>query len=86
MNNSKQENLKINFKKNLILSNNNYELIGIISQNINGEEEKKFIPYCQDIINKIWFRYDEEKICEIDMNKEKEIIIFPIALFYQKIK
>ena len=86
LNNSKQENIKINFKKNLILSNNNYELIGIISQNNNGEEEKKFIPYCQDIINKIWFRYDEEKICEIDMNKEKEIIIFPIALFYQKIK
>lgn len=49
-------------------------------------KKKKFIPYCQDIINKIWFRYDEEKICEIDMNKEKEIIIFPIALFYQKIK
>jgi ubiquitin C-terminal hydrolase len=85
LNNSKQENIRINFKKNIILSNNDYELIGIISQQSN-EEEKKFIPYCQDIINKIWFRFDEDNICEIDMNKEKDNIRFPIALFYQKIK
>jgi len=85
LNNSKQENIRINFKKNIILSNNDYELIGIISQQSN-EEEKKFIPYCQDIINKIWFRFDEDNICEIDINKEKDNIRFPIALFYQKIK
>ena len=85
LNNSKQENIRINFKKNIILSNNDYELIGIISQQSN-EEEKKFIPYCQDIINKIWLRFDEDNICEIDMNEEKNKIRFPIALFYQKIK
>ena len=85
LNNSKQENIKINFKKNIILSNNDYELIGIISQQ-NNEEEKKFIPYCQDIINKIWFRFEQDNICEIDMNEEKNKIRFPIALFYQKIK
>jgi hypothetical protein len=50
------------------------------------KKKKKFIPYCQDIINKIWFRFDEDNICEIDMNKEKDNIRFPIALFYQKIK
>jgi ubiquitin C-terminal hydrolase len=85
LNNSKQENIRINFKKNIILSNNDYELIGIISQQ-NNEEEKKFIPYCQDIINKIWLKYEDENINKIDINKEKKDISYPIALFYQKIK
>ena len=85
INNSYQENIRINFRKNIILSNNTYELIGIISQYFNNNK-KKYIAFCQDIIDKKWFKYDEKTISQIDISKEKDNIIDPIALFYQEIK
>ena len=85
LNYDNQESTKINLKKNIVLSYNEYELIGIIDQEINNNA-KKYIPYCQDISNKIWFKYGDENIIEIDINKEKESINHPNALFYQKKK
>ena len=49
LNNSKKENIKINFKKNLILSNNDNELIGIIFQN-NNDESKKNLYLIMEIL------------------------------------
>ena len=63
--------------------NEKYALIGIISQKINFNE-KKYVSYCQDVIDKKWFKFDENKINEIDFNKEKNDISYPEALFYQK--
>ena len=76
---------KINLDENLYILNNSYELIGIITK-INNDEENKFICYCQNIINKMWFKYDDENINNIDINEEKKNILYPMALFYQKIK
>ena len=78
-----QEDIKINFNANITFLNEKYALIGIISQKINFNE-KKYVSYCQDVIDKKWFKFDENKINEIDFNKEKNDISYPEALFYQK--
>ena len=80
-----QENLKINFNLNIILLNNKYLLTGIIAHDVNTIE-RKYISYCYDINIRKWIKFGEDDISEIDINKEKEDISYPIALFYQKIK
>ena len=80
-----QENIKINFDERITLLNEKYDLIGIIFPKIYNNE-KKFISYCLDNSNNKWFKFEEENINEIDMNKEKNDILYPESLFYQKIK
>ena len=80
-----QENIKLNFNETITLSNEKYVLIGIICSKIYFNE-KKIISYCQDISDNKWFKFDEDNIDEIDMNKEKDDILYPESLFYQKIK
>ena len=80
-----QENIKTNFNFNMTLLDDNYVLIGIISSKIYNNE-KIYLTYCKDITSKKWFKFEEENLNEIDIDKEKEFIIHPVSLFYQKIK
>lgn len=86
INYDEQEDFKINIKKNISLSNNEYELIGIIARMIDFNKlSKNYFSYCQDIKNKKWFSFIDDCISEFDFDKEKDNITNPIALFYQKI-
>ena len=80
-----QENIKLNFNESISLLNEKYILIGIICSKIN-HNEKIFISYCQNISDNKWFKFEEDYIDEIDMNKEKDGVLYPESLFYQKIK
>lgn len=80
-----QENVKINFNFNMTLLDDNYVLIGIITSKIYNNE-KIYLSFCKDITSKKWFKFEEENISEIEIDKEKEFITHPISLFYQKIK
>ena len=85
LDNEFKEKFKINLDENLNILNKEFELFGIIIK-IDNNEENKYLCYCQDIINKIWLKYEDENINKIDINEEKKDISYPIALFYQKIK
>ena len=80
-----QENIKLNFNESISLLNEKYILIGIICSKI-YHNEKIFISYCQNISDNKWFKFEEDNIDEIDMNKEKDGVLYPESLFYQKIK
>ena len=80
-----QENIKINIQESIALLNENYVLIGVICSKI-YLNEKIFISYCHDISDNKWFKFEDDNINEIDMNKEKDDILYPESLFYQKIK
>ena len=83
--NKNKENIKIDFFKNLNLLDNIYILIGIISMDINNEENNYF-SYCKEIWSNNWYKIDDDNINNIDMTKEKELIKYPLVLFYQKRK
>ena len=85
MNYDNQENVQINFNFNMTLLDDNYILIGIISPKITSEK-KIYISFCKDINSNKWFKFEEENISEIEMKTEKEFIVHPISLLYQKIK
>ena len=81
-----EEELKIYINLNLHLLNDNYELIGIISIKNNEEtNDYAYIAYCKDYTINKWLFYDEDKIIDFNLNDNINNI-FPIALFYQKIK
>ena len=60
-------------------------MCGIICSTIN-HNDTLFISYCQNISDNKWFKFEEDNIDEIDMNKEKDGVLYPESLFYQKIK
>ena len=77
--------IKINIELNI--SNDKYELIGIISiknKKDANNEDNIFISYCKEFLNEKWLFYDESKVVDFNLN-ENINNIEPIVLFYKKI-
>ena len=92
---SELSNVKINFGETLNLNNYiefvstgvNYRLIGVITYIGGSDMNGNYIAYCNDPKNYLWYKYDDEKVTQVN-NFQNEIINYGMlyVLFYQKVK
>ena len=63
-------------------NNNNYELIGILTQDTPCEITGHLVAFCKSPIDKKWYYYNVTEVSEIDDPRHCQVI--PYVLFYQK--